>query len=115
MVASAAAFYGKGPRRPGVVDADDVEAIRRLVLTRPAGPDGVQVGEGEALWLAQLDRATGLDNAPAWRDLFVKALAMYLPARPRRRGACRLCRGRRIREYLDGGQGAYAERPGPGR
>ena len=74
----AAAFYGKGPRRPGVVDADDVEAIRRLVYA-PGGADGVQVGEGEALWLAELDRATaGADNAPGRRDLFVKATAMYL-------------------------------------
>src|SRR5919206_226265 len=54
VVASAASFYGKGPRRPGAVDADDVEAIRRLVYAT-SGADGMQVGEGEALWLAELD------------------------------------------------------------
>ena len=31
------------------------------------------------MWLAEIDRATAAaDNVPAWRDLFVKALAMYL-------------------------------------
>lgn len=105
VVASAASLYGKGPRRPGAVDADDVEAIRRLVYAA-GGADGIQVGEGEALWLAELDRATAVaDNAPAWRELFVKALAMYLL----------LGRGNGehvdpatvawIREHLDGGRG----------
>jgi hypothetical protein len=104
---SIAPFYGKGPRRAGAVDADDVEAIRRLVYGA-GGAAGMRVGEAEALWLAGLDRATAAaaaDNAPAWRDLFVKALAMYLLLG---RGT-----GERadagvvgwIREHLDGGRG----------
>ena len=105
VVASAAAFYGKGPRRPGAVDADDVEAIRRLVYA-PGGADGVQVGEGEALWLAELDRATaGADNAPAWRDLFVKALAMYLLLGRGGGEHVDSAAVAWIREHLDGGQG----------
>jgi hypothetical protein len=105
VVASAAAFYGKGPRRPGAVDADDVEAIRRLVYA-PGGADGVQVGEGEALWLAELDRATaGADNAPAWRDLFVKALAMYLLLGRGNGEHVDSAAVAWIREHLDGGHG----------
>jgi hypothetical protein len=66
----------------------------------------MQVGEGEALWLTDIDRATATaDNAPPWRELYVKALAMYLL----------LIRGGGehvdsatvawMREHLDGGQG----------
>jgi hypothetical protein len=62
---STTSFYGKGPRRAGAVDADDVEAIRRLVYGT-GGTDGMRVGEAEALWLAGLDRATAdAENAPA--------------------------------------------------
>src|SRR3954454_6304435 len=69
VVASAAAFYAKGPRRPGAVDADDVEAIRRLVYA-PGGADGVQVGEGEALWLGGgPPGSAGGGDAPARRGL----------------------------------------------
>jgi hypothetical protein len=69
---------GKGGRQPGVIDADKVEAIRRLVYGS-GGADGMQVGEAEALWLVDLDRASAAaDNVPDWGQLFVRALAMYL-------------------------------------
>jgi len=72
----------------------------------PGGAEGVQVGEGEALWLAELDRATaGADNAPAWRDLFVKATAMYLLLGRGNGEHVDSAAVARIREHLDGGQG----------
>lgn len=102
---STASFYGKGPRRAGAVDADDVEAIRRLVYGA-GGADGLRVGEAEALWLAGLDRATaGAENALAWRDLYVKAVAMYLLLG---RGAAERVDASAaawVRESLDGGLG----------
>jgi hypothetical protein len=72
------ALFGKGPRRPGVIDAAGVEIIRRIVHGT-GGEDGLAVSRTEAELLFDLDRATAAaPNAPAWRDLFVKAITMHL-------------------------------------
>ena len=72
------ALYGRVGRRPGVIDAADVEVIRKLVYG-PGGQSGIAIGATEAAFLFELDDATsGAPNAPAWRDLFVKAITMYL-------------------------------------
>jgi hypothetical protein len=72
------ALYGRGERRPGVIDAGDVEAIRKLVYGL-GGQSGMAIGAAEADFLFELQDATaGAPNAPAWRDLFVKAITMHL-------------------------------------
>jgi hypothetical protein len=72
------ALYGQGERRPGVIDAADVEAIRKLVYGL-GGQNGMAIGPAEADFLFALQHATaGAPNAPAWRDLFVKAITMRL-------------------------------------
>jgi hypothetical protein len=69
---------GSGPRRPCAIDRRDVEAIRRLVYGL-GGADGPVVGGEEAAWLIELDHATAAgDNAPEWRELFVKAVSMHV-------------------------------------
>jgi hypothetical protein len=72
------ALYGHTGRTPGAIDAADVEVIRKLVYGL-GGQSGMAVGAAEAEFLFELNRATaGAANAPAWRDLFVKAVTMYL-------------------------------------
>ena len=72
------AMYGEGARTAGAVDRHDVEAIRRLVYGH-AGKDGMRISECEACWLIEIDHATdGAANDTAWRDLFIKAVAMHL-------------------------------------
>lgn len=71
-------LYGHAERRPGAIDAADVEVIRRLVYGA-GSQGGMAIGAAEAAFLFELNRATaGAANAPAWRDLFVKAVTMYL-------------------------------------
>jgi hypothetical protein len=75
---SGQALYGQAARRPGAIDQADVEVIRRLVYGS-GGQSGLAVSRAEAEFLFALDRATaGADNDPAWRELFVKAIAMHL-------------------------------------
>lgn len=96
-----------GRGSPGI-DASEVEAIRRLVYGS-GGAEGLQVGEAEALWLAALDRATAAaGHVPAWRDLFVRALAMYLLLGRGTGERLDLGGVQWIREHLDGGQGLTA-------
>ena len=72
------ALYGKALRTPGAIDAADVEVIRKLVYGL-GGQKGMAIGAAEAAFLFELNHATaGAPNAPAWRELFVKAIAMYL-------------------------------------
>jgi hypothetical protein len=71
-------LYGHSERAPGAIDAADVEVIRKLVYGL-AGQSGMAIGPAEAEFLFELNRATaGAANAPAWRDLFVKAVTMHL-------------------------------------
>lgn len=72
------ALYRHAGRRPGAIDAADVEIIRKLVYGM-GSHDGYRIGQVEAEFLFALNAATaGAPNHPAWRDLFVKATTMYL-------------------------------------
>jgi hypothetical protein len=72
------ALYGQAERKPGVIDAADVEVIRKLVYGL-GGQSGMAISAAEAAFLFELNHATaGAANAPAWRDLFVKAVTMHL-------------------------------------
>lgn len=75
---SSQALYGHAGRTPAAIDAADVEIIRRLVYGL-GGQSGMAISAAEALFLFELEHATtGASNAPAWRDLFVKAITMHL-------------------------------------
>jgi hypothetical protein len=75
---SSHALYGHLERTPGVIDAADVEVIRRLIYGM-GSQSGIAISCVEAEFLFELNKATaGAPNAPAWRDLFVKAVTMYL-------------------------------------
>jgi hypothetical protein len=75
---SSQALYGHAERTPGVIDAADVEVIRKLVYGL-GGQRGIAISRAEAEFLFELNDATsGAPNAPAWRDLFVKAVTMHL-------------------------------------
>jgi hypothetical protein len=72
------ALYGHAARVPGAIDAADVEIIRKLVYGL-GGQSGMAISASEAEFLFELQRATAAAaNAPAWRDLFVKAITMHL-------------------------------------
>lgn len=71
------AAYGAG-RRQGVVDAVDVEIIRRVIFPM-ASDGGFTVTQREAELLFALNKATDeAANDGAWTDLFVKGVANYL-------------------------------------
>lgn len=75
---SSQALYGQAGRRPGVIDAADVEVIRKLVYGL-GGQSGMAISAAEAGFLFELEHATaGAPNVPAWRELFVKAITMHL-------------------------------------
>jgi hypothetical protein len=72
------ALFGHARRQPGVIDKADVEVIRRLVYGM-ASQNGIAISRTEAEFLFELNDATaGQANDPSWRDLFVKAVTMYL-------------------------------------
>ena len=72
------ALYGHAQRLPGVIDAADVEVIRKLVYGM-GSQSRMAISRAEAEFLFALNNATaGARNAPAWRELFVKAVTMYL-------------------------------------
>jgi hypothetical protein len=72
------ALFGRARRRPGVIDSADVEVIRRLVYGM-GSQNGFAISRTEAEFLFELNDATaGRANDPGWRDLFVKAVTMYL-------------------------------------
>jgi hypothetical protein len=71
------AAYGSNRPR-AVVSPADVALIHK-VIHAPGSPGGFTVTRGEADLLFDLDRATrGEKNAPAWPDLFAKAVANAL-------------------------------------
>jgi hypothetical protein len=75
---SSHALYGHAGRRPGAIDRADVEVIRKLVYGF-AGQNGMAIGKAEAEFLFDLNDATAdQKNDPTWRELFVKAITMYL-------------------------------------
>jgi hypothetical protein len=76
-----AVINGTGPLRsgkklvPGVVTEGDVDILRRILYAF-GGDDSIAITQSEAEVLFDIDAATaGADNHPAWRDLFVKAIA----------------------------------------
>ena len=78
VLTSEHAFFGHQERRAGAIDRADVEVIRRLIYGS-GGQSGLAISQAEAEFLFALNRATaGADNHPAWRELFVKAITMYL-------------------------------------
>jgi hypothetical protein len=103
--ASDAPLFGKGVRRRSALDEDDVEAIRRLIYGQ-GGTSGLRVDEAEALWLATLDRATAqAQNAAAWPETFIKAMAMYLLLTRDTGERLDAAGVAWIRDHLDGGKG----------
>ncbi len=66
--------------KPGVISDGEVELLRR-VLYAGSGSRGVAVSREEAEILFDLNDATSeAENAPAWSELFAKAVANYLMA-----------------------------------
>lgn len=62
----------------GRVDDEEVRLLRQ-VLWGPAGDDGLSVSRAEAELLFAVKRAArDGQNAPGWRDVFVKGVANYL-------------------------------------
>ncbi|GLS78429.1 hypothetical protein GCM10007904_37660 [Oharaeibacter diazotrophicus] len=83
---AAAVVDGDGPLargrklEPGVIGADEVALIRR-VLYAYGGERTVGITREEAEVLFDLnDRTSEADNDPSWSDLFVKAVANFLMA-----------------------------------
>lgn len=71
------AAYGRG-RRPNIVDAVDVELIKRAIYA-PATAGGITVTRLEAEIMLDLNKATDTAaNSPAWKQLFVYAIANHL-------------------------------------
>jgi len=69
--------YGAG-RRPGAIDAVDVEVIRRVIYAA-AGDGGYLVTRREAELLFELERGSdSIRNDKSWPDLFVRGVANYL-------------------------------------
>ncbi len=78
VLASAQALYGSAARGAGAIDKADVEVIRRLIYGS-GSQRGIAISRAEAEFLFELNRATAqADNDRAWRDLFVKAIAMHI-------------------------------------
>jgi hypothetical protein len=68
------------PRDAGVVSADEVELIRRILFAF-GGEGNIAVSRAEAELLFDINDATDESrNDPAWSDLFVKAIANHLMA-----------------------------------
>jgi hypothetical protein len=81
-----AVLEGEGPLsqgrvlEKGVIGEAEVELIRR-VLYAFGGDAGISISRAEAEFLFDLnDRTVAAQNHPAWRELFVKAVANYLMA-----------------------------------
>lgn len=72
------ALYGDAGHSPGVIDGADVEIIRKLIYGL-GSENGMAISQLEAEFLFELNHATaGAPNHPTWRELFVKAITMYL-------------------------------------
>lgn len=86
QIIARAVLEGVGPLadgrqwQKGVINEPEVELIRR-VLCAYGGQSGISISRTEAEILFDLnDRSSAPDNHPAWRELFVKAIANYLMA-----------------------------------
>jgi nitrogen regulatory protein PII-like uncharacterized protein len=83
---AAAVIDGAGPLargrtlEPGRIGRDEVELLRRILFAA-GGENSLAISRAEADILFDLnDRTAGLDNDPAWPDLFVKAIANFMLA-----------------------------------
>ncbi|MBO6552484.1 MAG: hypothetical protein JJ926_01815 [Roseitalea sp.] len=75
--------------RPGVVTADDVAMLKRILYAYGGGGNaGITRDEAEVLFDIN-DRTAEADNDPAWSDLFVKAIGFSLMAATRHQAATR--------------------------
>lgn len=81
-----AVMTGEGPTRrggdlkPGQIGEAEVTLLRRI-LYAAAGAGGAAISQAEAEMLFDLNDAVSAENNhPAWRELFVKAVANYLMA-----------------------------------
>ena len=71
-------LFGKHRRRPGVIDAGDVEIVKKVVYG-PGGGGSFTISRREAELLFELNNATvEKKNSPAWQELFVNAVGNYL-------------------------------------
>lgn len=71
-------LFTQQPRLAGVIDPDDVIAIRR-VLYGTGSSGGMQIEQDEADFLFRLNDATAtVENCPEWIEFFKRAIAMYL-------------------------------------
>ncbi|UCH74406.1 MAG: hypothetical protein JSU82_00645 [Rhodospirillales bacterium] len=71
------AAYGRG-RRPKVIDAVDVELIKRAIYA-PSTDVGITVTRREAEIIFELNDATvACENHPSWKQLFVFAVGNHL-------------------------------------
>jgi hypothetical protein len=71
-------LFTDAPRVPGVVGADDVIALRRVILG--VGSDGgAAVSQTEAAFLIDLDKTTdGHSHSRDWEEFYTQSLLMYL-------------------------------------
>ena len=70
--------FGAQRSRPGVIDAADVEIIKKVVYGAGGG-GGFTITRREAELLFELNNATvDKENTPTWRELFVNAVGNYL-------------------------------------
>ncbi len=86
QIVAKAVLEGQGPLasglhlQKGVINEAEVELLRR-VLYAYGGEAGISISRTEAEILFDLnDRTSEAQNHPAWRELFVKAIANYLMA-----------------------------------
>jgi hypothetical protein len=87
-------LFTDAPRIPGVIGADDVLALRRVILgVGSAG--GVGVAQTEAAFLMDLDAATeGQAHHPDWTDFYTQSLLLYLETEPETEAAAQWLAGK---------------------
>ena len=75
---SSGKLFGKGRRRPGIIDESEVDVLRAIVYGTGGG-GGLTVTRREAELMFRLNNKTvERKNASGWRDLFVTAVGCYL-------------------------------------
>ena len=78
VLEGAGVLFGKKRRRRGVIDAADVETIKRVIYG-PGGGGSYTITRREAELLFELNNATAeKKNAPSWRKMFVDAVGNFL-------------------------------------
>lgn len=71
-------LYGLGDRTPGVIDAIDVDLMRRVIFGA-AGFGRITVSRAEADLLFDLNNASiEIENDPAWEEFFVTAICHHV-------------------------------------